>query len=368
MFGLPYLVVVVGFLAPLKLPLALKSLVALLLLVGSQYHLWCRLSSGSVFSPEFPRPLVMLFNWAFGAILLLALFLLLLGALTLALMPVGFEALAMTAGVRDALAVLAALLAGVAVYAAARVPPLLDVEIAVRGLPPQFDGYRMLQLSDLHISRLYPAAWTRRVVERSNALGVDLMVVTGDFIDGTLAARRADVEPLRGLRAPDGVYAIPGNHEYIFGYGEWMRHLAGLGFRLLLNEHVVLTRGQDRVVLAGITDAAAIGTGNIAPDLDAALVGAPAGSPIVLLDHQPAMAREAARRGVALQLSGHTHGGMIRGLDRLVARANRGFVSGRYDVEGMTLYVNNGTALWPGFALRLGRPSELTRITLRRLA
>lgn len=68
---------------------------------------------------------------------------------------------------------------------------------------------------------------------------------------------------------------------------------------------------------------------------------------------------------VPLQLSGHTHGGLIRGIDRLAARANAGNVSGRYHVDGMTLYVNNDTALWPGFALRLGRPSELTRITLR---
>ena len=92
----------------------------------------------------------------------------------------------------------------------------------------------------------------------------------------------------------------------------------------------------------------------------------PAGAPVILLDHQPRNARHAASRGVALQLSGHTHGGMIVGLDRVVARANNGFVSGRYDVDGMTLYLNNGTALWPGFALRLGVPSELTRITLRR--
>jgi uncharacterized protein len=84
------------------------------------------------------------------------------------------------------------------------------------------------------------------------------------------------------------------------------------------------------------------------------------------LTTQPRNAAQAAARGVALQLSGHTHGGMILGLDRLVARANNGFVSGRYTVGGMTLYVNNGTALWPGFALRLGRPSELTRIILRR--
>ena len=250
--------------------------------------------------------------------------------------------------------------------AAVRVPPLKDLTVRVRGLPPQFDGYRLLHLTDLHISRLFPAAWTRRLVDRCNALGVDLVVVTGDFIDGTLAARRADVAPLRDLRAPDGVYAIPGNHEYFFGYREWMDHLAGLGMHMLLNRHAVLAREQGRVTLVGVTDVSAERTGDPGPDLAAALAGAPTGSPVLLLDHQPRRARQAAARGVSLQLSGHTHGGMIRGLDRLVARGNDGFVSGRYDIDGMTLYVNNGTALWPGFALRLGRPSELTRITLRR--
>ena len=86
---------------------------------------------------------------------------------------------------------------------------------------------------------------------------------------------------------------------------------------------------------------------------------------MILLDHQPGRAKRNATRGVALQLSGHTHGGMVRGLDRLVARGNDGFVSGRYQVGGMTLIVGNGTGLWPGFALRLGRPSEMIRITLR---
>jgi uncharacterized protein len=135
--------------------------------------------------------------------------------------------------------------------------------------------------------------------------------------------------------------------------------------RVLENDHVVLDRGGGKLVLAGVTDLSASHTGHPARDLAAALNGAPKGIPIILLDHQPRAAQQAAELGVALQLSGHTHGGMIIGLDRLAARANAGYVSGRYDVDGMTLYVNNGTALWPGFALRLGRPSELTRITLR---
>jgi hypothetical protein len=133
----------------------------------------------------------------------------------------------------------------------------------------------------------------------------------------------------------------------------------------LANAHTVLTCESGVLVLAGVTDRSARSSGHPGPDLDAGLTGAPAGAPIVLLDHQPANAARAAARGVALQLSGHTHGGVIRGLDRLVARGNGGFVSGAYQVGGMVLYVSNGTGLWPGFALRLGRPSELTRITLR---
>ncbi|RZL85773.1 MAG: metallophosphoesterase [Sphingomonas sp.] len=365
-FSLPTLFVIGRFLWPLHIPFVVKGVIAVLLLVASQYHLWSRLSSGSVFSAEFPRAIVIGFNWAFGAILLLAVFQLLLDLGTLASMTVRTGGLPVPDRVRYAIAVIAALLAAIGVHHAIRVPPVKDIEIRIAGLDPAFDGYTVIQLTDLHISTLFPRRWARAVVDRSNALAPDLIVVTGDFIDGTVDARRADVEPLRDLRARDGTLFIPGNHEYFFGYRDWMRHLSGMGMRLLENDHVVLRRDGGRLVIAGVTDLSAPGTGNTGPDLASALRGAPGEVPVILLDHQPRNARSAAARGIALQLSGHTHGGMMVGLDRLTALANAGFVSGRYEVDGMTLYVNNGTALWAGFALRLGRPSELTRITLRR--
>jgi hypothetical protein len=365
-FSVPSLLVIGRFLWPLHISVLVKSGLTILLLIASQYHLWSRLSSGSVFSPEFPRTIVILFNWAFGAILLLALLQLALDAGTLVAMLIRRGSVVVPDNVRYTMAVIAAVLGAIGVHQAVRVPPVKDVQISIRGLPPQFDGYTMLQLTDLHISRLFPEEWTRAVVDRSIALSPDLIVVTGDFIDGTIAARRADVEPLRDLRAADGTFFIPGNHEYFFGYEEWMRHFVGMGMRTLANEHAVLERDGGELVIAGVTDLSAPATGNPAPDLTAALKDVPTGAPIILLDHQPKNARDAAAGGVALQLSGHTHGGMILGLDRLFALANGGFVSGHYDVAGMTLYVNNGTALWPGFALRLGRPSELTLITLRR--
>ncbi len=368
MFSLPCLVVLVRWLWPLPVSGRSKLASAVVLLLASQYHLWSRLSSGSVFAPEFPKFLVILFNWAFGAILLLAVFQLLLdlGALVVAL--VRRRRVAIPARLRAAIGIAAMLMAALGVMQAIKSPPLEDVLIEVRNLPPEFDGYRVLHLTDLHISRLFDAPWTRKVVDDANALGADLIVITGDLIDGNIAQREADVAALRDLRAPDGVWVIPGNHEYFFGHREWMAYFAGLNMTPLDNSHAIIKRGAGQLVLAGVNDVTAPGTGAPGPDLDAALRGAPAGVPVVLLDHQPRNARFSASRGVALQLSGHTHGGMIVGLDRVVARANNGFVSGRYEVDGMTLYLNNGTALWPGVALRLGVPAELTRITLRRQA
>jgi len=363
--SLPALYVAARVVWPSPWPLAVKLGATVLLIAASQYHLWSRLSSGSVFAPEFPRPVVILFNGAFGALALAAPMLLALDAVALAGWAVPGGGWAVPLAWRYAAVLAAVVLAALAVAQAVRVPPLKDVTVAIPDLPPAFDGYTLLHLSDLHISRLFPAPWAEAVVARANALRTDLIVVTGDFIDGALASRRNDVAPLRALTAPDGVWAVPGNHEYFFDYAAWMRHLGGMGIRMLANGHTVLRREGGALVVAGVTDRSAPATGNPGPDLAAALAGAPPDAPVVLLDHQPGNAARAAAQGVRLQLSGHTHGGMIRGLDRLVARGNAGFVSGAYRVGGMVLYVSNGTALWPGFALRLGRPSELTRITLR---
>ncbi len=364
--SLPSIYVIARVVWPLPWPIAAKIMVGVVVLAASQYHQWSRLSSGSVFAPEFPRPVVILFNVAFGAIALLAVMQLVFDMVALASMVLQSGGWAIPAPVRYAEALAAVLLAAVGVQQAVRIPPVKNVEVVIANLPPSFDGYAILHLTDLHLSRLFPASWARAVVERSNALDADLIAISGDLIDGSIEMRRADVEPLRALRARDGIWVVSGNHEEIFGYEAWMLHYAGMGMHVLANAHVVLRRGDGELILAGVNDRSAPAESHRHPDLDAALAGAPSGTPIVLLDHQPRNAPRAAARGVALQLSGHTHGGMIRGLDRLVARGNGGYVSGAYAVGGMTLYVSNGTALWPGFALRLGRPSELTLFTLRR--
>jgi len=364
-FVLPCLLVVLNWLWPLPLSPVTKILPTGFLFMGSQYHYWARLSSGSPLLPEFPRPLIILFNWAFSAIAFLALFQLALDLGVLLVAVVQWRWVSIPVIARVIIGACSALLAAIGVANAIKLPTIREVTVTISNLSASFDGYRVLQLTDLHLTRLFPEAWARSVVTRANAADADLIVVTGDFIDGSVDMRRRDIAPLKELHAPDGIFAVPGNHEYYFDYERWIEHLESLGITMLLNTHNVLTRGSDHLVVAGVTDLSAARHGQVGPDLGAALAGIPASAPVILLDHQPRNARTAAERSVALQLSGHTHGGMILGLDRLVARGNEGFVSGRYDLGNMTLYVSNGTGLWPGFALRLGKPSEITRFHLR---
>lgn len=364
-FSLPGWYVIARFIVPLSLPLALKIVLSLLALLATQYLLVSRFTSGSIFSPEMPRTAIILFNWAFCVVLFLAFAQLLIDAVTLISLLLRHP-VTIIPGVRYLAALLAIGFATYGVQQAIRVPALKDVTLEVAGLPQAFEGYQLLQLTDLHITRLFNARWTAELVRQANALNVDLIVVTGDVIDGTLANRRKDVEPLRGLHARDGILAITGNHEYFFEQQAWTEYLASLGLNPLLNRHAVIARGPANLVIAGLTDASASARGADGPDLAQALKGAPENASVVLLDHQPRNARKNATHGVDIQLSGHTHGGLIAGFDRLFARPNGGFVSGLYDVDGMQLYVNNGTGLWPGMAVRLGRPSELTRITLTR--
>jgi predicted MPP superfamily phosphohydrolase len=182
-----------------------------------------------------------------------------------------------------------------------------------------------------------------------------------------MAASRpvATTRPLADLQAPDGVIAITGNHEYYAQYQAGCRRLRALHMQVLENSHLQVRRGDAALTIAGVTDPVAARYGCRCRIWTLHWPGADPSAPVILLDHRPRNARGAAR-GVTLQLSGHTHGGQIIGMDQLVKRANGGYVSGRYEVDGMTLYVSNGAGLWAGFPARIGVPSEITLITLRR--
>lgn len=366
--GLIGLYVVWRFVLPLTWPRTGKTLLAALVLLAAEHHLVTRTFFGSMASPEVPAAVLMALGWAFGALILLAMLLLardVAGLLLSAFSRRRGRALLGCGRLRTGLAAAALALSAVGVWQALRVPEVKTIEVALPGLPPAFDGFRIVHLTDLHASRLLQADWMQAVVARANALEPDLTLITGDLVDGTPEARAADVLPLRGLAARHGVIAIPGNHEYYAQYVAWMKAFEQLGLRMLLNQHAVIERDGQALVLAGITDSAAARVGQPMPDIDAAMAGAPASAPVILLSHRPVGAARHAQAGASLQLSGHTHGGQILGPHLLTQWVNEGYVSGMYRVGGMQLYVSNGAGLWPGFPIRLGRPSEITRIVLR---
>jgi predicted MPP superfamily phosphohydrolase len=234
-------------------------------------------------------------------------------------------------------------------------------EISIR-LPKLKETVRLAMLSDLHADRYKQAEFFHEVVKRTNALQADAIVITGDFQDGHLYDLAPALAPLRHLESRWGTFAVHGNHDYFSGHEAWERYLSSLGIRFLNNEH--LLPGPGHLILAGVTDPAARRDNCLPPNLSQTLAGAPADKPIILLAHQPRIAKKAARRGIALQLSGHTHGGQLPGLRQLLALFNDGLVQGLYRQGNMQIYISNATALWSGFPIRLFTPAEITLINL----
>lgn len=230
-------------------------------------------------------------------------------------------------------------------------------------LLPQLNApVRLVMLSDLHADRYKQAEFFRAIVNRTNELNADAVLITGDFEDGSLYQLAPALAPLRQLKSNWGTFAVHGNHDYFSGHHAWQRYLSSLGIRFLNNEHVL--PGPGLLALAGVTDPAAARDNCEPPDLAKALAGAPQDKPIILLAHQPGIASMAAQHRVALQLSGHTHGGMAPGLRQLVALFNDGLVQGLYRRGNTLVYVSNATSIWSGLPLRLFTPAEITLIQL----
>lgn len=239
------------------------------------------------------------------------------------------------------------------------------VDVPITGLPSDLEGFRIVQLSDLHVGPTLKRDFVQRVVNTANGLDPDLIALTGDVADGFPPALRDDVAPLAGLRAPHGKYFVTGNHEYYWDAAAWLHELERLGFNLLVNAHRVIQHGTARLVLAGVTDlSASSGVSGHRSDPAAAVAGAPESDVRVLLAHQPKSAFAARAAGYDLQLSGHTHGGQYFPFNVLV-RLFQPFVAGLHRLEAMWLYVSRGTGYW-GPPLRLGAPAEITLIQLTR--
>lgn len=249
-----------------------------------------------------------------------------------------------------------------------------EIALELPGLGRGFDGFSIVQLSDIHIGAFTGQAELNIAEELVRKARADLIVLTGDLLDNDsrLAPELGRFVRRLGALARHGVVAITGNHDYFAGDSEMAAAITGGGGRILRNEGLVIGSAGAGIALLGVDDVWARRQGLGGPDLERAVAALPQVEgriapaldlPRVLLCHNPSYFAESAGK-VALQLSGHTHGGQINlGLRPADYLLPGGWVAGRYDQNGSVLYVNRGFGT-VGPPARLQAPPEVTRIVL----
>lgn len=265
-------------------------------------------------------------------------------------------------------AVLAAAVLGGLLYAREIEPRRIEIvrrELVLPRLAPAFDGYRVVQIGDLHLDDWTRPSHLERVARMVNAERPDLVVVTGDF--ASYSAERLDtgrlVRALGRLSAPDGALAILGNHDYLTDVALIRRSIRQAGLGELINETVTLRRGEAALHVSGLDD---VMEGR--SRLDVVLGNLPEDGAAILLAHEPDFADVSSATGrFDLQLSGHSHGGQVR--IPLLGRAalppfSQRYTRGLHTVGGMLLYVNRGLGTVHA-RLRFGCRPEITALTLR---
>ncbi len=239
------------------------------------------------------------------------------------------------------------------------------VEIQVPGLPAEMDGFRIAQLSDLHLEPFTTVEDIQQSVEVCNSLRADMVALTGDFVTHTARPAPQIAEVLSQLTAPYGVYASLGNHDFDSGAPEVIKALTERKIPVLRNEIRCIRTDKGTLILGGF-DSMYVNR----PDVRKTLQDWKQHQPLVLMMHEPDAADTIAAAGVkALQISGHTHGGQLvfRGkapMSLRRAKFGKKYLAGHYEVGGLQMYVNRGIGC-VGLPVRIGCPPEVTELTLR---
>ena len=239
-----------------------------------------------------------------------------------------------------------------------------EIEVPMKRLPKALEGFTIVQLTDIHIGPTIGRKFMDALVEKTNALKPDVVAITGDLVDGQVSVLSPHTDPLAQLKARYGRYFVTGNHEYYSGVTEWTEYLNRIGIRVLRNERVSIGDASASIDLAGVDDwtAQRFGHGHGA-DIERALKGRDIERELVLLAHQPKQIDDAARLGVGLQISGHTHGGQIWPFNNIVHLVQP-YVAGLFDHNDLTkIYVSRGAGYW-GPPMRLFAPAEITKLVL----
>ncbi|GHH34726.1 metallophosphoesterase [Streptomyces umbrinus] len=249
---------------------------------------------------------------------------------------------------------------------ARRVPRVRRLDVQLPRLGAGLDGTRVALITDTHYGPLDRARWSARVCETVNSLEADLVCHTGDIADGTAERRRAQAVPLGNVRATQARVYVTGNHEYYSEAQGWVDLMDELGWEPLRNRHLLLERGGDILVVAGVDDVTAESSGLAGhrAHLAGALNGAEPDLPVLLLAHQPKFVDRAAAAGIDLQLSGHTHGGQIWPFHHLVRLDQPALAGLSHHGTRTLLYTSRGTGFW-GPPFRVFAPSEITLLVLR---
>ena len=249
-------------------------------------------------------------------------------------------------------------------FFARKIPNVKELSIPFDSLPFGLKNFKIIQISDLHIGTAMNKEFVKKVVQRTNAEKPQLIVLTGDIIDGAISTNSTIIEELGRLSAECGVFYVPGNHEYYWDIENCLSALRQQkNIQILLNEWKNITWGASNFTLAGVTDPAGE---NFSPEHKCdplrAISGADPKSFKILLAHQPKVALVAAELGYDLQISGHTHGGQFFPWT-IVVKLFHPVDRGLEKIKKMWVYVSCGTGSW-GPWIRLGAPAEITSIRL----
>jgi predicted MPP superfamily phosphohydrolase len=339
---------------------ALKRYVSTKLLIGAGLVLWVTFFFGRVYGHHGTGSLAKVLE-LLGMNWMAVLFLLFVSLLAIDFATgFGFLVPRLAPSLRGTALVAGLVLSAVALFQGLRPPVVQEYEVYLSGLADEMDGTVIVAMSDLHLGNLLDERWLEARVAQVQAQQPDLVVLLGDLFEGHGKPQGEMLPVLRRLSAPLGVWVVPGNHEFHHRRNGSTFLIEEAGFQLLRNRWAEVRPG---LVMAGVDDLTAIRrSGQGGDPISIALTNRPPGTTI-LLSHTPWQADKAAKAGVGLMLSGHTHGGQIWPFDYLVKRVYP-LLEGRHEVDGMTVIVCRGTGTW-GPRMRLWRPSEIIRLKLR---